>query len=299
MAVPHGCGVAADVVFHKMRGRRKQGAVGHQHIGHAAFAQAAQLVRHAQPRGRVGGQRTKGHLLGEAGFHRLADAGQEGTGVLQPMGRKRDRDTCIMETGRVGRSEFPMLQFVEADHAGQVGIRHVVARGEIHGHRHAVAGLGNGLGALVAVAAAQHDGILHAKLREHHVCTQHVLPAARRKHPGQFARANESVQGQVGPAGHAAWCCFGVPCGVEVGLAQQRGRAHQRAGIVLRRRPFPEAHVERGIRGEKGFSGIFEGQNHRPCAADHPVLHVGQHRAKSRLAQRLGRIGGGVEHRRC
>ena len=207
------------------------------------------------------------------------------------MGREGDGDAGVMQTGGVGGCEFPMLQFVEADHAGQVGIGHVEARRKVHRDSHAVAGLGKGLGALVTVAAAQHDGVPHSKLREHHVRPQHVLPAARRKHPGQFARANEGVQGQVGPAGHAAGCCFGVPCGVEVGLAQQRGRTHQRAGIVLRRRPFPEAHVERGFRGEKGFSGIFEGQNHRPCAADHPVLHVGQHRPKSRLAQCLGGIG--------
>ena len=298
MAVPHGRGVAADVVFHKVGGRLKQWTVGHQHVGHAACPQAAQLVRQAQPRSWIGRQRAEGRLLGEACFHRLPNAGQERPGVLQPMGREGDRDACVVQSGRVGRGEFPMLQFVEADHAGQVGIRHVVTRGEIHGDRHAVAGLGNGLGALVAVAAAQHDGVLHAKLREHHVCPQHIFPAACRKHPRQRAAANERVQRQVGSAGHATWGRLGVPCGVEVGLAQQGGRAHQRTGVVLRRRPFAEAHVERCVWGEKGLAGIFQGQNHRACAADNPVLHMGQHRAKSRLAQRLGRVGRGVEHRR-
>ena len=150
--------------------------------------------------------------------------------------------------------------------------------------------------ALVAVAAAQHDGILHPKLREHHIRPQHVLPAACRKHPGQFACANKGIQGQVGATRHAAGCCFGIPRRVEVGLTQQRGRSHQRAGVVLRGRPFAEAHVERRVCGEQGFAGIFEGQDHSACAANHPVLHVAQHRAKSRLAQRLGRIGRGVEH---
>ena len=288
MAVPHGRGVAADIVFHKVGGRLKQWTVGHQHVGHAACPQASQLVRQAQPSSWIGRQRAEGRLLGETCFHRLPNAGQERPGVLQTMGREGDRDACVVQSGRVGRGEFPMLQFVEADYSGQVGIRHVVTRGEIHGDRHAVAGLSNGIGALVAVAAAQHDGVLHAKLREHHIRPQHVFPTARRKHPRQFARANKGVQGQIGSAGHAAGCRLGVPCGVEVGLAQQRSRTHERAGIVLSRRPFAEAHVERCVRSEKGFSGIVEGQNHRACAADNPVLHMGQHRAKSRLAQRLG-----------
>ena len=204
------------------------------------------------------------------------------------MGREGDRHACVVQSGCVGGREFPMLQFIEADHSGEMWIGHVVTRREVHRNDHAVAGLGKGLGALVAVAAAKHDGFLHAELREHHIRPQHVFPAACRKHPRQFARANKGVQGQIGSAGHAAGCRLGVPCGVEVGLAQQRGRTHEGAGVVLRRRPLAEAHVERCIWGEKGFSRIVEGQDHGARTADHPVLNVCQHRAKSRLAQRLG-----------
>ena len=149
------------------------------------------------------------------------------------MCSERQWHTGIVQPGRIGRGQFPVLQFVEANHAGKVWVRHVIARGEIDGDGHAVACLGDGLGALVTVSAAEHDGVLHAKLREQHVGAQHVFPAARRKNPGQIAGANEGVQGQIGPSGHAPRRRLGVPFGVEMGLAQQRGGSHERVGIVL------------------------------------------------------------------
>ena len=74
VAVPHRCRIAAHVMLHNMGRGLKKWAVRHQNIGHASFPQAAKQVGHAQPGGRVGSQRTKGHFLRQTSLHSFADA---------------------------------------------------------------------------------------------------------------------------------------------------------------------------------------------------------------------------------
>ena len=291
VAVPHWRGLSGDPMLHDVGALGKQRPVRHQHVGHAALLQRPQLIRQAEPRCRRRSQRPKRFCFRQAGIDRLPDVPQESRWVFQPVRGERHRHPCVVQSGGVGRGQFPMLELVQPDESGQMGIRHVVPLRKVHGHRHPHFSQGQRLGALVAVSAAQHDGLRHVKFIQHGLCAQNVFPTACREHAGQRFRGHERFEGQVGATRHAAWRCLGVPLGVEVGLAQQRRGAHQGARVILRRRPLSETHVERRVGDEQGFPGVRQRQHHRARAAHHAVLHVRQQGAKPGLAQGLGLVG--------
>ena len=280
----------------------QQVAVGDNETCQLVRLDRAEVIRHPQQRRRRGRHGRERRISSQPTRHRPPHAGQEATGVVEPMAGERDRHARLRQTGGILGRHLPVQQVVEIDAEGGFGRGHIWRLGEIDRQDDdAIAGRDR-LEPFVFVARST-DRHVERKLTGKPVGPQHKelvggiadeepLPGHMLGHCRQGVVALGLRQRGVGCRSLPGPL---IPVGIEKRLTGKRHSAHRRTRVVgaatARRHRQPQ--VLGHVAAHDCRAGVLiVGEHNRAPAFENPPRGGEQASGDSLASQLL--VGGGI-----